>query len=38
MTRKIDWSDDADWGNHVTYAANGSWVLDHHDATEAVQS
>lgn len=35
--RKLDWND-PDWGNHVTFAANGSWVLDHHDATEAVQS
>lgn len=23
----IDWSDDnPSWGNHVTYADNGSWV------------
>ena len=26
----IDWNSD-DWGNHVTYADNGSWVTDEHD-------
>ena len=26
----IDWNSD-DWGNHVTYADNGSWVNDKHD-------
>ena len=25
----IDWDAD-DWGNGVTYAADGSWVLDRH--------
>ena len=25
----IDW-DSGDWGNRVTYAANGSWVVDKH--------
>jgi hypothetical protein len=25
----IDWDSD-DWGNRVTYAANGSWVADKH--------
>jgi hypothetical protein len=27
----IDW-DAPDWGNHVTFAADGSWVADRHDA------
>jgi len=35
--RKIDWSDGADWGNHVTFADNGSWVLDAH-GEEVTQS
>ena len=26
----IDW-DSENWGNRVTYAANGSWVSDKHD-------
>ena len=26
----IDWESE-NWGNHVTYAANGSWVSDKHD-------
>ena len=25
----IDW-DSENWGNGVTYAANGSWVVDKH--------
>ena len=25
----IDW-DSEDWGGHVHYAANGSWVVDKH--------
>ena len=25
----IDW-DSENWGNRVTYAANGSWVVDKH--------
>ena len=29
----IDWNSD-DWGNHVTYADNGSWVTDKHDDDE----
>jgi len=29
--RRIDWSDDnLDWGGHVTYAADGSWVPSAH--------
>jgi len=36
--KRIDWSDDnLDWGNHVTFAANGSWVLDAH-GEEVTQS
>jgi len=35
MTRKIDWSDGADWGNHVTYAADGSWVTSVHGQEQA---
>ena len=27
--RRIDWASE-DWGGHVTYAANGSWVEDRH--------
>lgn len=27
MTRRIDW-DAEDWGGGITYAANGSWVMD----------
>lgn len=34
--KRIDWDSTA-WGqagHNVTLAANGSWVLDHHDVTE----
>ena len=27
----IDWNA-PDWGNHVTLAANGSWVTDRHES------
>jgi hypothetical protein len=27
MAAGIDW-DDPDWGGHVHYASNGSWVAD----------
>jgi hypothetical protein len=32
----IDW-DSEDWGNRVTYAANGSWVDDKHGDDETDQ-
>lgn len=34
MTRRVDW-DRPDWGGHVTYAANGSWIGSSH-GTEQV--
>lgn len=32
----IDWNSE-DWGNRVTYAANGSWVADKHDESDESQ-
>lgn len=32
----IDWNSD-NWGNHVTYAENGSWVTDKHGDDDAKQ-
>jgi hypothetical protein len=32
----IDWDSD-DWGGRVTYASDGSWVVDRHDQTEATE-
>ena len=32
----IDWNSD-NWGNHVTYAENGSWVNDKHGDDDAEQ-
>ena len=32
----IDWDSD-NWGNGVTYAANGSWVTDQQGDDEATQ-
>jgi hypothetical protein len=35
-TTMIDWDSD-NWGNHVTYADNGSWVTDKHGDDDAHQ-